>query len=306
MLDVVPFVQAVDKLQNLYRVKEVDMFKTAFSVPGIARQLLYKCAEKNDAKFALCDRKNKDLYFTIQDNLVGGPSIIFNRKLTSGETKIRGGEKIVKRIIGYDANALYLHCFSLDFPTGQPVRRFAENGFKHVFNTSCDDMFNWMDFLAHRDNIDILHKRNQDKEKRIGRFFADGYCSSTNTVYEFDGCYFHQHENCSLNSADTNTAESRAKRKRTEHRNKYYEKMGYNVVRIWECEYKQMKKNSPELKQFLQSRRTRYYKPHKKSLTEEEILEGVVTGELFGFLEVDISIPSQWETSFKKDIPPAE
>ena len=305
LLDVLPFVQAVSKLQDLYKVKQVDMFKIAISVPGIARQLLYKCATENNAKFALIDNRNKDLFFTIQNNLVGGPSIIFNREVISGVTKIRQGEKTAERVIGFDANSLYLYCFSLDFPTGSFIRRKAENGFKPVFNDSCNDMFDWMDFVAQRENIKIHHKRNNNnKEKRIGRFFADGYCNST--VYEYDGCFIHQHENCALNTSDTNTAQSRAKRNRREHRNKYYQRLGYNVVTIWECEYEKMKKNSPELRKFLQNRRASCYKRYKNTLTEQEIIDGVLSGELFGMLEVDICIPSQWEGSFKKDISPAE
>ena len=306
LLDVLPFVQAVSKLQNLYKVKQVDMFKTAISVPGIARQLLYKCAIDNDAKFALIDAKNKDLFFTMQNNLVGGPSIIFNREVISGVTKIRQGEKIAKRVIGFDANSLYLYCFSLDFPTGDFIRRKAEKDFKAEFNDSCNDMFDFMDFTAQQENISIVHKRNSTKEKRIGRFFADGYCASTNTIYEFDGCYIHQHENCALNSCDTNTAQSRAKRNKREHRNKYYQKLGYNVVTIWECEYQKMKKDTPELREFIAERRPACYKPHKKSLTEKEIIEGVLSRELFGMLEVDIGIPSQWEAGFQKDISPEE
>ena len=65
LLDVVPFVEAVDKLQNMYTEKSVDMFKSAFSVPGIARQLLYNCAVKNNAEIALIDGKKTKICISI-------------------------------------------------------------------------------------------------------------------------------------------------------------------------------------------------------------------------------------------------
>lgn len=55
------------------------------------------------------DNEYKDIYYKMKDNIVGGPSIIFTRYAKANETKIRGG-KLVKKIIGYDANALYLWC----------------------------------------------------------------------------------------------------------------------------------------------------------------------------------------------------
>ncbi|KAG3121847.1 hypothetical protein PI124_g24335 [Phytophthora idaei] len=53
------------------------------------------------------DREEKDIYCKMKQNIAGGPSIVFNRYAKRNETKIRGG-KLVKKIIGYDANALYL------------------------------------------------------------------------------------------------------------------------------------------------------------------------------------------------------
>lgn len=71
-LDVGPFVTAVERLQKFYFRKGIDVLKTAMSVPGIARQLLFKSAKDQQAEFALIDKKNADLYQTIKQNIVGG------------------------------------------------------------------------------------------------------------------------------------------------------------------------------------------------------------------------------------------
>lgn len=71
-LDVGPFVTAVERLQAFYFDKGIDVLKTAMSVPGIARQLLFKSAREKSAEFSLIDKKNADLYDIIKENIVGG------------------------------------------------------------------------------------------------------------------------------------------------------------------------------------------------------------------------------------------
>ena len=71
-LDVGPFVTAVERLQKFYFDKRIDVLKTAMSVPGIARQLLFKSARNVQAEFSLIDKKNADLYQTIKENIIGG------------------------------------------------------------------------------------------------------------------------------------------------------------------------------------------------------------------------------------------
>jgi len=74
-LDVGPFVTAVGRLQTFYFEKGIDVFKVAMSVPGVARQFLFKSAREKSAEFSLIDPNNADLYDTIKQNIVGGKSI---------------------------------------------------------------------------------------------------------------------------------------------------------------------------------------------------------------------------------------
>ena len=78
-LDVKPFVEAIQKMKKKYSEKGVDVFKDDISVPGIARKLLFETSENNNTSFSLFDESNKDLYQTIKQNIVGGPSIVFHR-----------------------------------------------------------------------------------------------------------------------------------------------------------------------------------------------------------------------------------
>ncbi|KAG3017145.1 hypothetical protein PC120_g11197 [Phytophthora cactorum] len=64
------------------------------------------------------DKEESEIYGKMKANIAGGPSIIFNRYAKRNETKIRGG-KICKKIIGYDANALYLWALGNEMPCGR-------------------------------------------------------------------------------------------------------------------------------------------------------------------------------------------
>ena len=72
----------------------------------------------------LIDKKNKRVFYKIKNNIVGDPSIVYHRYHEKGLTKINrvhynqernkwyygSNGNIVDRIVGFDANALYLHC----------------------------------------------------------------------------------------------------------------------------------------------------------------------------------------------------
>lgn len=147
-LDVKPFVQGIINYCKLYWEKKIDIFKIAVSIPGIARLNLFNTSQKYGAIFPLFDFSTKDIYRSIQDNIVGGPSIIFTRYHKSGETFIRNNiDKPCGRIVGYDANALYLYCIGQPMPVGYFVIRRESNKFKAEKKTKYYNMYIWMNWL---------------------------------------------------------------------------------------------------------------------------------------------------------------
>ena len=95
--------------------KKIDILRQGISIPGVTLTYLLTTLESG-IFFCLFDEKNKDLYHLFKKNMVGGPSIIFHRYHEAGKTKIRDKEmedqgkqaKTCPKIVGYDANALYL------------------------------------------------------------------------------------------------------------------------------------------------------------------------------------------------------
>ena len=114
-----------------YSERGLDMFKCAISVPGLSLRYLFQTLDKGTF-FSLIDRANQDGYYKIKKNVVGGPSIVFNRYHEADKTRIRGGDKMCKKIVGFDANALYLWALMEDMPTGHFTRRKAASQFKPV------------------------------------------------------------------------------------------------------------------------------------------------------------------------------
>ena len=122
------------------------------SVPGLTMKYLF--SNVAGSYFSLFSEKDKDLYYTMKDNNVGGPSIIFNRYHEKDKTNIRNVEmrkkgqepKPCKKIVGYDANALYLWAMMQPMPTGQYTRRLESDWFKKQWSgkmaIECFNSFN--------------------------------------------------------------------------------------------------------------------------------------------------------------------
>jgi hypothetical protein len=251
--------------------------------------------------FSLFQERDKDfLYYQFKENIIGGPSIIFQRYHEKDKTHIRS-EKLCKQIWGADANALYLWALSQPMPTGYYVRREKENNFKkeEYFNKISIE---WLDYIAYRDEVYIKHAHNYG-EKRIGHFVVDGFDSSTNTIYEFNGCYFHGH-NCELNPHEFNEKCNLPMSElycRTLERQRYLEDCGYRVVCIWECEYKHMRKTDENLQEFRLSYKQ---EPNGRSgMSVEQILSATRFGTMFGVVCCDIRVPDDKKDKFSEMCP---
>ena len=193
--DVIPFFQAIDKQFAFYQQHNIDMFKDGISVPGISLLHLFNDLP-NDTYFTVFNRTNRDLHKLVKDNIVGGPAIIFHRYHEKDVTKIRGGSELCRKIVGYDANALYLWAIMQDMPTGWYTRRREENKFRPQQAQPYGQMAaQWLTSVSFTTGHTIRHQSN-GREKRVGKLLVDGWCAETRTAYQFHGCYFHGCTNC--------------------------------------------------------------------------------------------------------------
>ena len=287
--DVTPFLEAIAKQFAFYHDRGIDMFKDGISVPGLSLLHLFNDLP-NDTYF---NRTNSDLHELVKDNIVGGPAIIFHRYHEKNVTRIRGGSEPCRSIVGYDANALYLWALMQDMPTGWYVRRREENGFRPQQAQPYGQMaVQWLTWEAAKNGCTIRHQVN-GREKRIGKLPVDGWCAETRTAYQFHGCYFHGCTNC-YEPQETNALNGKTMAKLLEDtkKNTAYLRRHVHVVEMWECEWKEIRKE-PDVKSFLAPTRRQKWK-----MTQQQIITAVVDGTLFGMVECDVRVPSELRAHF--------
>ena len=308
LLDCVPFVQAVENLLQPYLEQGLDIFKTSFSVSGVAKLQMIKKIQKN-AFFCLFPKRHGDLYKTLRSQLTGGLSLIFCRLAISGETKIRSHEienpETVKKVIGLDANSLYLHAIAQNNPTGYFCRYKEEEEFRP---DPCSKFgfqsYQWLSYVAYKQNT-FLQTRFNMGERRVSKYSlpVDGYSEQQNTVYQYLGCFFHSCDKCNTNRNSDGSLEVMHPlrniphediREKTKSNNKRLEEEGFCVVEMRECEWLKIRKQ-PEVSRFLKTLKS---VTPKRKLTFEKIL-GVRNESLYGFLIVDIHTPDELKEKFK-------
>ena len=129
-LDVVPMKHACIEMAYQYQLKGIDMFKQTISTPGISLLLGIMHSERQGYRLPIINETNKDFHFMLRANIVGGPSIVFEREAIAGITKIRGTENIVQTVIGDDANSLYPNQCTKVMGVNAIYRRRASENFK--------------------------------------------------------------------------------------------------------------------------------------------------------------------------------
>ena len=104
--DVMPTLDAMQKMTAFYHDKDIDMLTLGCTSPNLANICLHNFT---DAKFYPFTEGDKDFLEKIREDVVGGPSVVFTRRAVVDETFIRKSANICKSIVGIDASQLYPH-----------------------------------------------------------------------------------------------------------------------------------------------------------------------------------------------------
>ena len=95
-------IHAIENMNEFYKNIHIDFIHQAISIPGIAMRVCFNSITDPAAEFHLFNPNNKDIYRLFKENIVGGPSIIFDRYHEAGKTFIRNNpNKPCQKIIGY-------------------------------------------------------------------------------------------------------------------------------------------------------------------------------------------------------------
>ena len=95
----------------------------------------------------------------------------------------------------------------------------------------------WLNYLSKRHGFKIQHALNGG-EYRIDGMKVDGYCKETNTVYEFQGCFWHGCPKCYTGDKinPKNKIDMATLQKQTLEKNEKIQNAGCKLVEIYECE----------------------------------------------------------------------
>lgn len=115
-------------------------------------------------------------------------------------------------------------------PVGSFVRRKVDDGFKPQKRDRYSLAYDWLEWLNHSGQYKITHKLNSGKEKKIGRFPVDGYDEASNTVFQFQGCYWHGHR-CWLTRHVNDDKLMNSREKKTHKTTLYLQRKGYKVLK---------------------------------------------------------------------------
>ena len=138
-------------------------------------------------QIATCWKKNRH-------DVVGGPSIIFTRKVVVDETFNRKSTNFCKSTVGNDARQLCSYSMCQPMPSGLYVRwdidsettRFTPRQNK----TPSSENMVMSNFQRTRPDCIIESLYSTGRQEKIGRFSLNGFCSKCNTVFEAMSCFY--------------------------------------------------------------------------------------------------------------------
>ena len=114
------------------------------------------------------------------------------------------------------------------------------------------------------------------------------------------GCYYHYCpcQKARLSLTDTDIERGVKRRQQDEMRRDYIQQKGYQIVELWECEWWCLYKTDASVKRHL-----RENFPYRRPLSEEGLLQGIIDGRLFGYVQCDIEVPEHLRSYFS-NFPP--
>ncbi len=161
----------------------------------------------------------------------------------------------------------------------------------------------YLSFLEHSGAYgDLVHAMNSPEgQKKIGRYWPDGFSAQSNTVVEVLGCGVHWHrgeeEDCPISKnfapndknpfgAECHNVYAAWLRKKA-----YYERLGLVVKPVWECQANALKDSDPAFARFLKE----VFYAEGRPLERLKLRQGLRGGrtEVFRMLYSETALPAE-------------
>ena len=189
--DVVPTLEAMQKIPVFYHKKGNEMLMLGCTLPNLANICLHKSTSAKVYSFTETD---KDLLLKTREDMVCGPSIVFTRKAVVDETFIRDSGKNCKPIVGLDASQLYPYSMCQPMSTGI-YTRWQYDTESNRFYPQQNKSRNFGKFVMsysqrQRPDCKIRSFHSTGTQKKFDCFKEDGFCAHCTTVFEAMGCFY--------------------------------------------------------------------------------------------------------------------
>jgi hypothetical protein len=119
----------------------------------------------------------------------------------------------------------------------------------NVEDKTSNEAIKYLDFVAMTSGQHIAHAKNGG-EKRFGNLKVDGWCEARNTVFEYQGCFWHGCEACYPRELKNpyNGLTMKELREKTRQKVAKLEARGLTVDEMWSCQWKNVLKDEPEVR----------------------------------------------------------
>ena len=134
-------------------------------------------------------------------------------------------------------------------------------------------------------------------DKKTDCFNVDGVCNLCNTVSEDLGCHFYyflcQEAQPFLSDADIEKGVRKWDQDKMRRDNIRQRK--FQIVEMWECELWNLFETDASVKSHLRENFS-----YKRPLNEEKLLQKIIEGKFFGYVQCDIEVPQRVQRHYSK------
>ena len=294
--NVVPTLEAMQKVIAFYHGKNIDMLKLGCTLPNLANICLHK---SSDAKFYPFMEGDKDLLDKIWEDVVGGPSIVLHAKqllmkLLSGSLQLYASLLLGLTLANYIPTRCVNPCLPVLIRIGIWTQKRVNS---HLDKTRPVALKIWSCLIF--DEQDLIVKLRAftlqaDRRKLTAwvlmRFVPIAILCLKQWVAFTTFVTVKSSAHLSLKKI-SNVAVGKENSMKWDEG--FVQEKGFTVIKMWECEWWRLYKTATNVKQHI-----RENFPYRRSLTEQQLLEGIKKGSLFGYVQWDLEVPKNLRLNF--------
>ena len=204
--------------------------------------------------------------------------------------------------MGIDASQLYPFARTKELPTGPYTKwelkednRFHPNKLRR---SHFEELV--LEFLQSKRPECSIQTQFNAKQKKLGRFAVDGFCSHCSTVFEAMGCFYHFCHCQEKRRLLLEDIEKGVKRRQSDaFQRRFLRSQGLNIVEVRECQWwKTVKSNEERAKDFMEKNH-----PFVPPLSESSLIHRIRQENMFGVLDCTMEVPVELRQQFA-DFPP--